>query len=168
MLYHSIYSWVNFYRLNTYATCTQNKKQSITSLSGFLLVILGSDSKQSVPAVQETWVWSLGWEDPLEKGMAAHSTPVFGPGEFHGLSMGTQRVRHDWATCTSLLVVIPALKVAVLVIRSINAFSVFLDILWMKYISDFSSSTVPLWDSFILLCTCRWFSLVVLCSIVWT
>ena len=22
----------------------------------------------------ETWVWSLGWEDPLEKGMAAHSS----------------------------------------------------------------------------------------------
>ena len=22
------------------------------------------------PAMQETWVWSLGWEDPLEKGMA--------------------------------------------------------------------------------------------------
>ena len=35
------------------------------------------------PAVQETWVRSLGWEDPLEKGMATHS--VFWLGEFHGL-----------------------------------------------------------------------------------
>ena len=26
------------------------------------------------PAVWETWVWSLGWEDPLEKGMATHSS----------------------------------------------------------------------------------------------
>ena len=25
-------------------------------------------------AVHETWVQSLGWEDPLEKGMAAHSS----------------------------------------------------------------------------------------------
>ena len=25
-----------------------------------------------MPAMQETWVWSLGWEDPLEKGMATH------------------------------------------------------------------------------------------------
>ena len=25
------------------------------------------------PAIQETWVWSLGWEDPLEKGKATHS-----------------------------------------------------------------------------------------------
>ena len=27
-----------------------------------------------LPAVQETWVWSLGWEDPLEKGIATHSS----------------------------------------------------------------------------------------------
>ena len=33
------------------------------------------------PAMQETWVRSLGWEDPLEKGKV--STPVFWPGEFH-------------------------------------------------------------------------------------
>ena len=26
------------------------------------------------PAMQETWVWSLGWEDPLEKEMATHSS----------------------------------------------------------------------------------------------
>ena len=26
------------------------------------------------PAVQETWVQFLGWEDPLEKGMATHSS----------------------------------------------------------------------------------------------
>ena len=34
------------------------------------------------PAMRETWVRSLGWEDPLEKGKA--NTPVFWPGEFHG------------------------------------------------------------------------------------
>ena len=26
------------------------------------------------PAMWETWVWSLGWEDPLEEGMATHSS----------------------------------------------------------------------------------------------
>ena len=26
------------------------------------------------PAMQKTWVWSLGWEDPLEKGKATHSS----------------------------------------------------------------------------------------------
>ena len=52
------------------------------------------------PAMQETWVRSLGGEDPLEKGMAAHSSIL--PGESPwteepgGLqSVGSQRVRHD-------------------------------------------------------------------------
>ena len=39
------------------------------------------------------WVLSLGWEDPLEEGMATYSR---GPEEPGGLqSMGLQRVRHD-------------------------------------------------------------------------
>ena len=29
---------------------------------------------KNMPAVLETWVQSLGWEDPLEKGMATHSS----------------------------------------------------------------------------------------------
>ena len=29
---------------------------------------------KNMPAKQETWVRSLGWEDPLEKGMATHSS----------------------------------------------------------------------------------------------
>ena len=29
---------------------------------------------KDLPAMQETWVQSLGWEDPLEKGMATHSS----------------------------------------------------------------------------------------------
>ena len=38
---------------------------------------------KNLPAMQETWIQSLGWEDPLEKGRLP--TPVFWPGEFHGL-----------------------------------------------------------------------------------
>ena len=38
---------------------------------------------KNLPAIQMTWVRSLGWEDPLEKGKA--TTPVFWPGELHGL-----------------------------------------------------------------------------------
>ena len=51
-------------------------------------------------AMWETWVQSLGWEDPLEKGMATHSSilawriPL--PEEPDRLqSMGSQGVRHD-------------------------------------------------------------------------
>ena len=50
-------------------------------------------------AVQETWVRSLGWEDPLQKGMATHSSILAGriawteePGGLQ--SMGSQRVGH--------------------------------------------------------------------------
>ena len=49
------------------------------------------------PAVQETWVWSLGQEDPLVKEMATHSSILAWTEEPDGLqSMGLQRVRHDW------------------------------------------------------------------------
>ena len=38
---------------------------------------------KNLPAMQETWVQSLGWEDLLEKERLP--TPVFWPGESHGL-----------------------------------------------------------------------------------
>ena len=34
----------------------------------------GDSAVKNLPAVQETWVRSLGQEDPLEKGMATHSS----------------------------------------------------------------------------------------------
>ena len=36
----------------------------------------GSDGKKNLPAMQETWVRSLGWEDCLEEGMAIHISIV--------------------------------------------------------------------------------------------
>ena len=35
---------------------------------------LVSQQVKDLPALRETWVRSLGWEDPLEKGMATHSS----------------------------------------------------------------------------------------------
>ena len=35
---------------------------------------LVAQTVNSLPAVQETWIRSLGWEDPLEEGMATHSS----------------------------------------------------------------------------------------------
>ena len=50
------------------------------------------------PEMWETWVRSLGWEDPLEKAKAAHSSilawTVSWTGQFHG-PWGSQRVGHD-------------------------------------------------------------------------
>ena len=53
-----------------------------------------------LPAMQETWVRSLGWEDPLEKEMATHSSilawRIPWTEELGGLqSMGSQRIGHD-------------------------------------------------------------------------
>ena len=69
---------------------------------------LVAQTVKRLPAVRETWVQSLGWEDPLEKGMATHSSTlawkipwVEEPGRLQ--SMGSQRVRHDWATSLDLL-----------------------------------------------------------------
>ena len=55
---------------------------------------------KNMPAVQETEVRSLGWEDPLEKGMATHSSiltwRILWTEEPGGLqSVGSQRVGHD-------------------------------------------------------------------------
>ena len=60
---------------------------------------------RKIPAVQETWVWSLGREDPLEKGMATLSSilawRISWTEELGRLqSIGLQRLRHDWATNT--------------------------------------------------------------------
>ena len=55
---------------------------------------------KNLPGMQETQVQSLGQEDPLENGMATHSSILSRripwtekPGELQ--SMGSQRVRHD-------------------------------------------------------------------------
>ena len=55
---------------------------------------------KNLPAMWETWLQFLGWEDPLEKGMATYSSilgwriPWTGePGRLQ--SMGSQRVGHD-------------------------------------------------------------------------
>ena len=59
-----------------------------------------AQTAKSLSAMQETWVRSLGWEDPLEKEMAAHSSTLAWeipwteePDRLQ--SMGSQRVGHD-------------------------------------------------------------------------
>ena len=46
---------------------------------------LVSQLVKNPPAMRETWVESLGWEYPLEKGIATHSSILENPGESHGL-----------------------------------------------------------------------------------
>ena len=52
-------------------------------MSGILIwESLVAQTVKNLPAMKETWVWSLVWEDPLEKKW--QFTPVFLPREFHG------------------------------------------------------------------------------------
>ena len=58
---------------------------------------------KNLPAMEEAWVRSLGWKDPLEKELATHSSILAwrilwteGPGELQ--STGSQRVGHTEAT----------------------------------------------------------------------
>ena len=68
-----------------------------------LLLTLVTQTVKNLSAMQKTQVWSLGQEDPLEEGMATHSSilawripwmeePARLP------AMEQQRVGHDWAT----------------------------------------------------------------------
>ena len=79
----------------------------LARLAGALNGVVVSNSISSLlaqrvkclPAIQETWVPSMGWEDPLEKAMATHSSTLAWkmpwmeePGRLH--SIGLQRVVH--------------------------------------------------------------------------
>ena len=53
---------------------------------------------KNLPVVWESWVWSLGWEDPLERGKDTHSSILAWRIPWTPKSMGLQRIRYDWAT----------------------------------------------------------------------
>ena len=62
---------------------------------------------KNISAMQETQVWSLGWEDPIEKGMTTHSSILAWrilwtdePGRLQ--SMVLQRAGHNWVTNTGV------------------------------------------------------------------
>ena len=71
-----------------------------------------------LPGMRETRVRSLGWEDPLEKEMATHSSTLpwripwkEEPGRLQ--SMGSQRVWHDWATSLRKVIVCALMFISV-------------------------------------------------------
>ena len=95
-LHSLLYNWVTLF---------------FCAMSCFVGTSVVAQMVKNLPAMQETHVQSLGWEDPLEKGMTPHSGTLAWriprteePGGLQ--SMGSQRVRHDWVTkhCTCFLV----------------------------------------------------------------
>ena len=76
----------------------ENRQVTHSSILG--LPGVSDDEKKNLPAMRETWVQSLGWEDPLEKGTASHSSILAWripwteePDELQ--SSWGHRVRHD-------------------------------------------------------------------------
>ena len=88
------------------------REKLITAIIYIALASLVAQTVKHLPAMQETRVQSLGWEDPLKKEMTAHFSILAWkipwtaePGRL--LSMGSQRVRHDWATSLHLWIGFP-------------------------------------------------------------
>ena len=99
-----LFSNIYFILARDEQTWKEEKKKNLRKI---LLVIFAiylcyrsvAQMVKHLPAMQETWVQSLSWEDPLEKGMATHSSiPAWKipwteePGGLQ--SMGSQRIGH--------------------------------------------------------------------------
>ena len=67
---------------------------------------LGAQLVKNPPAMWETWVRPLGWEDPLEKGMATHCNILAWRIPRAGQCMRSQRVGHESAAFTSTVEVV--------------------------------------------------------------
>ena len=96
--YH--FTFLSFFRKKI---VVKNINKKSTLFNKCLSLQYMSQMGNSLPEMREIQVWSLGQEDPLEKGMATHSSilacRVPWTEEPGGLpSMGLQRVGHDWGT----------------------------------------------------------------------
>ena len=82
-------------------------KPNMSSFRGWHGASQMAQSVKNLPAVQETWVQSLGWEDPLEEGTATHFSilawRIPWTQEPNGWQfIGSQRIGQNWA-CTHAL-----------------------------------------------------------------
>ena len=78
----------------------QSPREGMGCLLQYSWASLVSKMVKNLPAIEKTWVQSLGWEDSLEKGMATHSSILAWripwteePGKLQ--SMGSQRLGHN-------------------------------------------------------------------------
>ena len=54
--------------------CMQAESKELRQISHLTRASLMPQKVKNLPAMWETWVWSLGWDDPLEEVMATHSS----------------------------------------------------------------------------------------------
>ena len=108
---HKVGSWLWWwYHESIHDKVAENYKLALHHCQFYIILYLckgfpAGSAVKNLPAMQEpqeTRVWSLGWEDPLEGGMATHSgflawriSCAEEPGGLQ--SIGLQRVGHDWS-----------------------------------------------------------------------
>ena len=97
-------SWVQ----TTCFILAQGRRRYLWCLRRTIRASLVAQTITTRHATQDTWVWSLGWEDSLDKGMSTHSSVLAWripwteePGGLQ--STGSQRVRHDREALTPTL-----------------------------------------------------------------
>ena len=88
--------------LQAWLLVVENATWKLTHGLATPLPFLVAQMIKNLPAVQETWVRSLGWKDPLEKGMSTHSSILaweiaWAEEPVRLQSMESQRVGYDWA-----------------------------------------------------------------------
>ena len=94
--------------MTTGKTIALIRRTFVGKVMSLLFNMLSAQRLKNLPGTRETWVWSLGQEDTLEKEMATHSSILAWripwteePGGLQ--STGSQKVRHNWATSLSTL-----------------------------------------------------------------
>ena len=108
--------------------CVQLKVAKELKMSAHICVYiwasLMAQMVKNLPAMRETQVQSLGWDDPLEKGMATHSSILAwriswseDPGRLQ--SLGSQRFRYNWSDlantpthCTACGILVPSQRLS--------------------------------------------------------
>jgi len=60
-------------KMKTAKEISESERESCSVVFNFLQSLVAQLIK-NLPAIQETWVQSMGWEDPLKKGKATHSS----------------------------------------------------------------------------------------------
>ena len=113
---HIVANHASFYRTEQVLGCGASVLKWIQSWANHIclpgtkanyVTFLVAQMVKCLPTVRETWVRSLGWEDPLEKDMATHCSILAWkiprmeePGRLQ--STGLQKVGEDWASSLSL------------------------------------------------------------------
>ena len=94
-LFKNFLQFVVIHTVKGFSVVNEAEVDVFLELSHFFWASLVAQLVKNPPAMWETWVQSLGWEDPLEKGKATHSSILAWRIPWTVQAMESQRVGHD-------------------------------------------------------------------------